>query len=74
MTAILMKAGCFIAIILLGYMLRRIGVFQKEDFHVLSKLVLKVTLPAALVSSVAGYLLKHTVPQLYDILSGGRGQ
>ena len=54
MTAILMKAGCFIAIILLGYMLRRIGVFQKEDFHVLSKLVLKVTLPAALVSSVAG--------------------
>ena len=27
-----------------------------------------------LVSSVAGYLLKHTVPQLYDILSGGRGQ
>lgn len=24
-----------------------------------------------LVSSVAGYLLKHTVPQLYDILSGG---
>ena len=53
MTAILMKAGCFIAIILLGYMLRRIGVFQKEDFHVLSKLVLKVTLPAALVSSVA---------------------
>lgn len=27
-----------------------------------------------LVSSVAGYLLKYTVPQLYDILSGGRGQ
>lgn len=27
-----------------------------------------------LVSSVAGYLLKHTVPRLYDILSGGRGQ
>ena len=27
-----------------------------------------------LVSSVAGYLLKHTVPMIYDILSGGRGQ
>jgi predicted permease len=51
---ILTKSGIFVAIIALGYMLKRIGVFRKEDFSVISKIVMKVTLPAAIVSSFAG--------------------
>ena len=51
---ILIKAGCYIAIILLGMALRAIGFFKEEDFPVLSKLVVKVTLPAAIISSAAG--------------------
>lgn len=54
MFSVLSRACCFIAIIILGYSLRRAGFFKDEDFHVLSKIVLKITLPAAIVSSFAG--------------------
>ena len=54
MIDILTRAGCFVAIILLGYVLRRTGVFGPETFGVISKIVMKVTLPAALLSSAAG--------------------
>ena len=37
MQDILIKAGCYIAIILLGYTLRRRGFFGPEAFGVLSK-------------------------------------
>ena len=53
MEAVLSRAACFIGIILLGYSLRRIGFFKEQDFHVLSKIVLKITLPAAIVFSFA---------------------
>ena len=33
----------------LGIFLRRIGVFKKEDFTVLAKIVLRITLPAAII-------------------------
>ena len=54
MLDILVKAGCYIAIILLGMVLRAVGFFKEEDFPVLSKLVVKVTLPAAIIASAAG--------------------
>lgn len=50
---VLTKALCFIAIIALGNILRRIGFFHEDDFHILSKIVLKITLPAAIVASFA---------------------
>ena len=53
MLNILIKAGCYIAIILLGIALRRIGFFKESDFSVLSKIVIKVTLPAALIVNAA---------------------
>ena len=49
-----MRAACFIAVIVLGHILRRTGFFKEEDFHVLSKIVLKITLPAAIISNVSG--------------------
>lgn len=52
-TEVLIRAASFVAIILLGYALRRKGFFQEDDFHVLSKIVLKITLPAAIISSFA---------------------
>lgn len=54
MLDILTRAGCFVAIIALGYTLRRIGVFGPETFGLLSKIVMKITLPAALIASAAG--------------------
>ena len=54
MPDILTRAGCFVTIILLGYTLRRTGVFGPETFGVLSKVIMKITLPAALIASAAG--------------------
>ena len=54
MFEILVKAGCYIAIILLGMFLRAVGFFKEEDFPVLSKVVVKITLPAAIIASAAG--------------------
>ena len=54
MQEILSRAGCFVAIIILGYILRKKNFFKEGDFTVLSKIVLRITLPAAIVSSFAG--------------------
>ena len=53
MVEILTNAGCFIGIILLGWALRRVGFFKESDFHVLSKIVIKITLTAAIVTNLA---------------------
>lgn len=54
MIDILTRAGAFVAIIVLGYVLKRVGVFRQEDFGVLSKLLMKVTFPCAIITSFAG--------------------
>lgn len=61
MAEILMKAGSFIAIIILGYVLRRRGFFKEEDFYVLSRIVLKITLPAAIVTNFTGIDMKPSM-------------
>ena len=70
MVDVLIKAGSFVAIILLGYVLRKINFFKEGDFQVLSKIVLKISLPAALVSSLAN---KEIDPSLLFISLLGLG-
>lgn len=70
MLELLTRAGSFIAVIILGYVLKRIGVFKEEDFHVLSKIVIRITLPAAIVTSFAG---KQIDPTLLTIVALGLG-
>lgn len=53
MLDVLTRAGCFTAIILLGFLLKKIGVFKDSDFTVVSNIVLKVTLPAAIITNFA---------------------
>lgn len=54
MLDILMKAGCYVAVVVLGFVLRRIGFFDEHAFPVISKIVIRVTLPAALIVSGVG--------------------
>ena len=70
MLNILIKAGCYIAIILLGISLRRIGFFKESDFSVLSKIVIKVTLPAALIVNAA---TRELDPRLLSLALLGLG-
>ena len=71
MLDILVRAGSFVAIIILGYMLRKIGVFKKEDFTVLSKIVLKITLPAAIIVSFSGKKIDLAMLSLVVLGLGG---
>ena len=70
MLDILIKAGCYIAIILLGIVLRKVGFFKKEDFNVLAKIVVRITLPAAIIVSAAG---RHISISLLTITLLGMG-
>ena len=71
MLDILIKAGCYIAIIILGIVLRAVGFFKEEDFPVLSKIVVKVTLPAAIIASAAGRELNPALLTLALLGFGG---
>ena len=61
MTDILIQAACFVAIIVLGAVLRRIGFFKKEDFHLLSRIVIRITLPAAIITNFSGRQLDYSL-------------
>ena len=71
MADILTRAGCFAAIILLGMTLRRLGVFKEGDFRVLSTIVIKITLPATIISSFAGQTIDPKLLSLAAIGLGG---
>ena len=51
MEAVLTKTATFILIILLGYLLKRLGILKREDSAIISKLIMNLTLPCALLSS-----------------------
>lgn len=70
MLDILTRAGSFVAIIALGFFLKKIGVFREEDFGVLSKICIRITLPAAIITSFAG---KQIDPSLLALLFLGTG-
>lgn len=64
MLEVLMKAGCFIAIIILGYVFKKIGIFKDSDFSVLSNITLKITLPAAIITNFAN---KELDPSMFAL-------
>lgn len=71
MQEILMRAGSFVAIIIVGYALRKINFFKEGDFQVLSKIVLKITLPASIVYSFSGKDIEPALLALALISLGG---
>lgn len=70
MLDIIVRAGCFVAIIIMGFLLRKVGVFKPQDFHVLSKIVIKITLPASIIFSFSG---KDMDPSLLVLTLMGLG-
>ena len=64
MLDIVMRAASFIAIIALGYLLKRIGMFKQEDFTVLSKVAIRITLPCAIIVSFSGKVID---PELFTL-------
>lgn len=61
MVAVLIKAAAFVAVIAAGYLMKRAGLFKKEDFYVLSRVVLYVTLPSAIISNFSKMELEYSL-------------
>jgi len=72
MLDILMRAGSFVAIIVLGYLLKKIGFFKQSDFTLLSRITLRITLPCAIILSFAGKTIDPALFALpvYALLCG----
>lgn len=55
MLNVLIKAACLVLMIVLGYTLKRVGFFKKEDFRILSRIVLDITLPCAIITNFSSF-------------------
>lgn len=61
MTAVLTKAFAFVAIIAMGYILKRLEFFHAKDFYLISNIVIKITLPAAIVSNFSKITMDYSL-------------
>ncbi len=68
---ILIKAFSFILIIAIGYSFKRIGVFGPKDYKIITKIIMNITLPCALVTGFANF--KMDTSMLFIILLGFLG-
>lgn len=71
MLDILTRAGSFVAIIILGYSLKKIGFFKQEDFTILSRITIRITLPAAIIMNFAGMQIDPAMLSLGLLGLGG---
>ena len=57
MNTALTQSAILIFLIILGYVLKRVGLFRQEDSKVLSNIMLYVTLPAVLINAFRSFTL-----------------
>ena len=55
MSQVLLRSSSFLFVMLLGAVLRQTGFFGPKDYVIPMKLVLNITLPAAVITSFASY-------------------
>lgn len=70
MLEVLGKAGAFIAVIVLGCILRRISFFELKDFYLVSKVVIHITLPCAIINNFSNL---EVVPSMLLLVVIGFG-
>ena len=58
---ILLKSCSFVFIIILGYVLKRAGLFKERDYKVVTSAVIYITLPAAVITSFAAHELDFSL-------------
>ena len=69
MTNVMIRAGAFVAIICMGFLLKKAGLFKDSDFPILSNVVMKITFPAAIVTSLNGRLIEPSMLVLLPLAS-----
>lgn len=68
MSDILLKAGVFLLLIAAGFLLKKAGVFRKEDFSLVSKIVFRITLPAAIITNFSSVTIDASL--LFMVILG----
>ncbi len=58
---VLAKAVAFIMIIVTGYVLKKKGFFHPDDFYLFSKVVVRITLPCAIVSNFSRIVMDNSL-------------
>ncbi len=61
MLEVLIKAFSFFFIIVIGYLLKKYGVLQRSDSVALSKIMMNLTLPAAVITGFASFTVDHSL-------------
>lgn len=61
MLAVITKALAFVIIILIGYRLKKSGFFAQDDYRLISKIVMNITLPGAIISSFAHFKMDYSL-------------
>ena len=59
--AVLTKAAAFILTIVMGYVLKRKGFFHPDDFYLISKIVIRITLPCAIISNFSNITMDRSL-------------
>lgn len=61
MLDIVLKALSFVFIIVIGYKLKKFGFFTATDYKIVSKIVINLTLPGAIISSFADFKMDYSL-------------
>lgn len=64
MLNVLTKAMAFIGIIAMGYILKRKSFFQLKDFYLISRIVVKITLPCAIIYNFSNITIEPSLLSL----------
>lgn len=59
--AVLTKAVAFIFIIVMGYVLKKAVFFAAKDFYLISKIVIRITLPCAIISNFSNLTMDNSL-------------
>lgn len=68
MFTVLTKAFAFILIIILGFVFKKCGIFNPGDHKLVSKIMMNLTLPCAIISSFANFQMDNSI--IFIILIG----
>lgn len=61
MINVIANALSFVLIIFIGYRLKQSGFFAKDDYKLISKIVMNITLPGAIISSFAHFKMDYSL-------------
>ena len=61
MGEVLLKASAYILVIIAGYVLKKVGFFKPDDYKLIMKIVLNITMPAAVITNFSSFAFDNSL-------------